>query len=379
MENFHLSEKRERLLEILGRNPDESLDELARLSGFKNKTYLPRVTKQLKEKGYLSQPFYEVEYRTICRNRLTLVAVVVLFTRNYEEIMALFKKIDSYLRFYPIFEQSFKKFIITFLASDVRKVKEIMDYLVKKGIIHYYDFYRQDVKYALTNPAFRTHSGIPAPSVPSLDNLLEETDICDLTWKKYSGLRLNHCDLSLLMNLEAGTGECKLSAIQQYERTVRKNSFSYAQLKESFAKLTREGIVKKKYYVYPIPKEKCFRFILLVRSDDFEKTGRLVFNFGKHARLQKSVTYWISYTDRKIFGLIQCICDPLFLIDVLKKLDTYREIREKKFYFLRSYPLTYWSSQSITTDYYDYKTQTLYYPYQKYFSEIREEADSLLR
>jgi hypothetical protein len=116
-----------------------------------------------------------------------------------------------------------------------------------------------------------------------------------------------------------------------------------------------------------------------LRSDDFENTRKIVFNFGKNARLQKNITYWISYSDRKIFGLIQCICDPLFLIDVLKKLDTYREIREKKFYFLRSYPLTYWSSQSITTDYYDYKTQTLHYPYQKYFSEIREEADSLLR
>jgi hypothetical protein len=175
--------------------------------------------------------------------------------------MTLFKKINSYLRFYPVFEQSFNTLIITFLASDMRKAKEIMDYLVKNGIIHYYDFYRKDVKYALTNPVFREPSGASTSLEPSLDNLLEETDICDLTWKKYSGLRLNHCDLSLLMNLEAGTGECKLSAIQLYERTVRKNSFSYAQLKESFAKLTREGIVKKKYYVHLISKEKCFRFI----------------------------------------------------------------------------------------------------------------------
>jgi len=378
MEDIRLTEKRGKLLEILGKKPDLTLKQLADMLDFKNHTYIPRIVKQLRGAGYLSYPFYEIEYRKICRNRLTLAAVIALFKRDYRDIMAILKRIDSYLRFYPIFEQSFKKFVVTFLSSDIRRIKEIMDYLVKKGIFKYYDFYRQDGKFLLINPTFyEPSSGNPTTTIPKLNNLLEETEIPDLRWEKFSGTKLNFCDLRLLEDLEAGIGECKLPEIQIFERNIKRNNFSYSQLKESFKKLSEKGLIKKKYYVYPIPKEKCYRFLLLLRSDDFEKTRRLVFNFGKNARIQRSVSYWISYTDKKIYGMIQCMCDPLFLLEILRKLDTYEAIKEKKFYFLRSYPANYWASQSITTDYYDYENQTLHYPYKKYLAEIKEVVDSI--
>jgi hypothetical protein len=61
-------------------------------------------------------------------------------------------------------------------------------------------------------------------------------------------------------------------------------------------------------------------------------------------------------------------------------MDDIPEIIEKKMFFLRTFPATYWKSQSISMEYYDLENQELHFPYRSFFEAVEckvdEDADS---
>jgi hypothetical protein len=334
--------------------------------------YVSVVKKKLKEKGYISGPYYDVDLGRVTRNRLTRLIVVLMFQRNYSFIISLLKKIDCFITLYPVFEQSFKMLIGSFLCSDVDKLTAIFTYLLDRGILVYFDRYIQEDRWYLQNPHFVSNEKIPLDLVPSLGNLLKETTIPDLSQGEFCGVKMNECDLSLIEDLFIGIGGCNLRKISQYERKKEGLYFTYSELKQSLKKLLDHHIITKYYNIYPVPREKCSRFILLMRSSDPEKTERLLFNFGRNARLQERLTYWKSLSDGTRYGVVQCVCHPSFLITLLQNLDTYDEIEDKKFYFLRSFPASYWVMQTINTRHYDGAFCTLTYPYEHYAEIIKD-------
>jgi hypothetical protein len=367
--------KRRLILQYLGKYPNHSNEEVAAFCHYKNPVYISVVKKKLKEAGYISGPYYDVDLGGFVRNRLSRLIVVLMFRREYPFIIALLKKIDCFITLYPVFEQSFKMLIASFVCSDVEKLTRIFDYLLDCGILVYFDLYEQEDRWHLQNPFFVTHTGDPLHLVPSLDNLLEKTTSPDFSRGTFCGVKMNSCDLSLIEDLFIGIGECNLRRISQYERKKEGLYFTYSNLKLSLKKLLEHNIITKYYNIYPVPREKCSRFILLMRSSDPEKTRRLLFNFGKNARLQERLTYWRSLSDATQYGVVQCVCHPSFLITLLQNLDTYDEIEDKKFYFLRSFPASYWVMQTINTRHYDPESCTLTYPYEHYGEEIKKAVE----
>lgn len=371
----NLTLKRKLVLQYLETNPNITNDELAALSRYKNPVYVSAVKKRLEREGYLSGPYYDVDLGTFTRNRLTRLVAVLMFRKDYPFIIDVLKKIDCFVTLYPVFEQSFKMLIASFVCSDEQKLKRIFDYLSEQGVLVHCDLYVQESAWYLRNPLFLDR-GKPVSMTPSLEGLLRETEVPDLSSGPFCGKTLSTCDLSLIEDLFIGIGGCNLRKISQYERKKEGLFLTYSELKLSLKKLLEHKIISKYYNVYPIPRERCSRFLLLMRSSEKEKTDRLLFNFGKNARIQERLTYWTSLSGKEVYGVVQCVCHPSFLIKLLQDLDKYTEIEDKKFYFLRSFPASYWVMQSIVTKYYDSRTCTLYYPYEEYEEEIKKVVES---
>ena len=372
----NLTLKRKLLLQYIGKDPDITNDELAAFSEYKNPVYVSAVKRMLKRDGYISGPYYDVDLGRFTKNRLTRLVAVIMFRKDYLFIINLLKRIDCFVTFYPVFEQSFKTMIVSFVCSDEANLKRIFDWLLESGILEHCDLYVQEHAWYLRNPVFVTEDHDSIALIPSLDGLLDETDIPDLSYGTFCGMTLSKVDLSLIEDLSIGIGECNLRKISQYERKKEGLFFTYSELKTSLKKLLEHNIISKYFNLYPIPREKCSRFLLLMRSNEKEKTERLLFNFGKNARIQGRLTYWRPLSGKEAYGVIQCVCHPSFLIKLLQNLDKYAEIEDKKFYFLRSFPASYWVMQSITTQYYDPGSCVLYYPYQDYLEEIRKAVES---
>lgn len=367
--------KRKLILQYLGKYPNQSNEELASICLYKNPVYISVVKKKLKEAGYISGPYFDVDLGRFVRNRLSRLIAVLMFQRDYPFIISLLKKIDCFITLYPVFEQSFKMLIASFVCSNIEKLSRIFRYLLDCGILVYFDIYEQKDRWYLQNPSFVIHRDDPLPLIPSLENLLEKITSPDLSRGSFCEVTMHRCDLSLIEDLFIGIGECNLRRISQYERKKEGLYFTYSDLKLSLRKLLEHNIVTKYYNIYPVPRERCSRFILLMRSSDLEKTRRLLFNFGKNARLQERLTYWKSLSDDNLYGVVQCVCHPSFLITLLQNLDTYDEIEDKKFYFLRSFPASYWVMQTINTRYYDPESCTLTYPYEHYEKEIKKAVE----
>lgn len=372
----NLTLKRKFLLQHLGKSPDITNEELASLSKYKNAVYVSAVKRKLRRQGYILGPYYDVDMGKFTKNRLIRLVAVLMFRKDYPFLISLLKKIDCFVTLYPVFEQSFKMLIASFVCSDENKLKAIFTYLLEQGIVVHCDLYTQEDAWYLRNPLFVKTDGESASLTPSLDGLLQETEIPIFSLGEFCGITLNKCDLSLIEDLFIGIGECNLRKIGQFERKKEGNLLTYSELKLSMKKLTDHHIISKYYSVYPIPKDKCSRFLLLMRSDEKEKTDRLLINFGKNARIQERLTYWRSLSGKERYGVVQCLCHPSFVIKLLYELDRYEEIKDKRFYFLRSFPASYWVMQSINTRYYDPHACTLYYPYEEYLEEIKKIVES---
>jgi len=364
--------KRMLVLHYLGKNPNITNEELTVLSEYKNPVYVSAVLKTLKRDGYISGPFYDVDLGRLTRNRVTRMIAVLMFRRDYPFIINVLKQIGCFVTLYPVFEQSFKMLIASFVCSDELKLKCIFDWLLQHEILVHCDLYTQEDAWYLRNPSFFTHGREPVSFIPSLEGLLDETEIPGLAPGDFCGISLTRCDLSLVEDLFIGIGECNLRKISQYERKREGLLFTYSELKLSMKKLLEYEIVSKYYNVYPVPRVKCSRFLLLMRSSEREKTERLLFNFGRNARIQERLTYWKSLSEGEVYGVVQCACHPPFLIKLLQNLDKYEEIKDKKFYFLRSFPASYWVQQTIDTQYYDPESCTLHYPYDTYLEKIKK-------
>jgi hypothetical protein len=368
--------RRKLILQYLGKIPNITNERLAALSNYKNSVYVSAVKRRLKQAGYISGPYFDVDIGRFTRNRLCRLIAVLMFRKDYPYVINLLKKIGCFVTLYPVFEQSFRTLVSSFVCSDQEKLKEIFDYLLHCDILVHYDLYLQKTSWYLRNPLFVTRKNEPAPLIPSLDRLLDETEVPDLSLGEFCGESLTKCDLSLIEDLFLGIGECNLRKISQYERQKEGLFLTYSELKSSARKLLDLNIIKEYYNVYPIPREKCSRFILLMRSSHREKTDRLLFNFGKNVRIQERLTYWTHFSGGQDYGVVQCVCHPSFLIKLLQDLDRYGEIEDKKFYFLRSFPASFWVMQTIDTKWYNPETCTLYYPYDQYLEEVRKAVES---
>lgn len=112
-------------------------------------------------------------------------------------------------------------------------------------------------------------------------------------------------------------------------------------------------------------------FHLFLKFDDSGLTQRALYNFARGGRIYKKCVLLNDW------GMIACTSHPLFLTDLMHKLDSIDEIKEREVYPIRSFPpRKYYFRHFPELIYYDFETQTLEYPYRVYEEKIKERLEN---
>ena len=355
-----------KLLQYLGKNPELTNKELASMLGLKNFPYVSSLKSALEEKQYCVGPYYQTDYSRIFKNRVRKAVAFVLFEQSYQFMLQLLKKIECFSYVYPIEERFFRSYMAGIFDSDTGAIKKIFDYLKREGIIFHYELYLQEGHTCVIPPMFLVDSE-EATFVPPLDNLLQETEVTDLSYGPFEGISLSLPEQLLVSSFEQGVHV--LTQIMEEKRTDGA-FFTYAEWKAAKDRLVSHQVVQPVYDVFPLPTMDCSHFFLFVHTESISDMQKVLFNFGENSRLHKKVFLWTSYETQTTYGVIYCISHPLFTIKLLRQLDMYEEIIDKKFFVLRK-EFSYWEGKSISMEYYDPVSCTLRYPYKEYLEKIK--------
>jgi hypothetical protein len=356
-----------KLLDFLGKNPEYTNKELAHAIGLKNPSYISTLKAQLEKKHYFVGPCAQTDYGKIFRNRIRKAIIIVLFEQSYQNIVALLETIASFSYLYPIEERFFKGYIMGIFNSNTEAIIKIFDYLKEEGIIFHYELYQQDYQTHVITPSFYNQSE-KTPFVPVLDNLCAETPIPDMEFGSFSDITLSEPEQILISYFEGGLW--KLTHIMDTERD-RGRFYTYAEWKSAKDQLRSRGVIRPVCDIFPLPTMNCAHFFLFIRTPDLTTTKKILFNFGKNARLYRKVFIWTSYKTQAPYGVIYCISHPEFTIRLLRQLDMYRGIEDLKFFVIRK-EFSLWRGKSITMDTYDAQNQVLDYPYTQYMEYLQE-------
>ncbi|MBU7024176.1 MAG: hypothetical protein HXS40_08405 [Theionarchaea archaeon] len=361
-----------KLLDYIGKCPELTNKELAHLLELKNPPYVSTLKRLLHEKEYFIGPYYQTDYGKIFKNRVRKAIAILLFEQSYGFMVSLLKNIGCFSYIYPIEERFFKRIMISIFDSDTEAVKNLFDFLKKEGIIFHYELYVQDHQTYVIPPVFLRNSE-EASFVPSLDNLLDETEIPDFSFGHFEDLQLSIREQELITYFEQGRSV--LTDIMEQEKE-QENFYTYAEWKDAKALLIERNILQPVCDIFPLSYWKCSHFFLLVRTPACLTTKKMLFNFGKDSRLYKKIFLWTSYHTGRMYGVIYCISHPEFTIKLLNQLDRYNLIEDEQFFVLRK-TISLWGGQSISMEHYDPEHQTLYFPYEDYLEKMKMVLEEL--
>jgi hypothetical protein len=251
--------------------------------------------------------------------------------------------------------------IAGFYSSDNAKMRSLLQLLKKNGIISEYVIRLSHHNRIMENPNFH---GDP---IPSIDTLLDPVCASDYSYGQFR-TEWNQCDMALLPHLLTGYKGTKLIEILKKEKEYDRK-WTYNQINYSHKKMITAGLISREYAISPFPYDQCVHFILFIKPNLPRTTIHILHNFGRGERIYK------EHMPFKEWGLIECISHPLFLINLLDKLDSIEEIAEKELYHVRSLlPQKYWLNPMPEFPY-DFDTSTVEYPYDRYREKMKEKLE----
>lgn len=367
--NNRITDSEKELLHTIGKNPEASMKELLSHTKYKWEKTIKRKIKQLKEQPVLYGPLYDTNYPKLCKNPFHKLHCILDLDldQNCETVISYLKLIEPLRFVIPILSSHRKLLTAGFSSSDNAAMVTIFEILKENGIISDYII-----------RAFRSKRIVENPNLfgdfnPSLDDLLTPCSIPDMSLDHHD-TAWTECDISVLPYLEGGA---KLIDILREEKKVQKN-WTYEQIKYSREKMAKNGLIKKGYVFDPFPPPQCVEFRLIFKAKDAALIPRILYNFGKGERLLKGYAVLQELGGKKCkLGSINCTSHPLFLKDLIHKLDSIDEIREKEIYTMRSFPPAenYFFIRPLELKYFDVDKQTLEYPYRVYEEKIREKIE----
>lgn len=359
-------------LRNIGKNPYISDEELVKIIGYRRKGKLTKLRNLLRRAGYISSPYYEIDYGKIMKNNFQIIYALIVFEGRYEYIEEILFLMKNCYRFYPLMEMRYCMCMTSFFVTDEKTFIDTLEYLREKGIIIQYTLFRNNFRWYRRYPEF-SYDDDHSLFIPNFENLFEDTEIPNLEYGTYED-PLNFCDLRVLMHL--GVRRDSLSEIQRYEYHKFKNSFSYIELSKSYRKLIEKGIATKYYIIRPVPKEICHRGILILRFEEFDMTRKAVFNLGKNKRVMERITYWRSMDNLRRYGVIHFFYDSTFFTKLINRIDEMEGIEYIKMFFLKNYPPKNVKRRSDFMEYYNIETQELHIPHKKFFETVRERIET---
>ena len=358
-----LTEIRKNLLSEISKNPYATNKRLMEVMG-SDETYPAIVKRQLTEQGYLIENNFELDYGKICKNRVDILYASLVFDGSYEYIQELLENIRSYRASFSLIDICFSSYLVSFYSDNNEKIKKILDYLVEKNILYSYVLYKRSKKYYWRYPVFSQKK--EKYNSLSTENLLKDTDTPDLEFGEFDR-RISYMDIRIIDNLQKGRFKCR--KIYEYEKK-NGNSFSYFKIKEHFRELIKDKIIEKKPYVFPFPYNECYKFVLCIETDDFEKTKKIIFNIGRNERIFAKITYVSSIDGKRKFGFAEFVTSPIFFVNLMRIIDRVEEIREKRVYTVKNY-LQGFPMRKHPLNYYDLRRQEIHYPFDKFFQDLK--------
>jgi DNA-binding Lrp family transcriptional regulator len=360
-----ITDSEKQLLHAVGSNPEASIKELLEYTEYKWERTIKRKLKRLKEQDILQGPMYYTNYSRLCKNPLHKVVCIIESNQSYETVISYLKMIESLLWILPVLSPHKRVMKMMYYSTDNEAMIDILQLLKENGIISDYVFRVMRYRGKVENP------NLYGDINPVLDNLLDPCDIPDMSLQPHD-TAWNECDIAVLPYLERGT---RLIEILRKENHNSK-TWTYEQIKYSREKMVKNGLIEKLYMFFPFPLDQCLRFGLFLKTEDAALTHRIVHNFARGERINKQCALHEGWGDINIWGSVGCASHPLFLKDLMHKLDAVEEIVEKEVYQIRSFPhKKYFFSQPSRLDYYDVETQTLEYPYHVYEEKIKEKIE----
>lgn len=364
-QQYPMTENEKELLNILGRHPELSLKDLVNYTKYKRVSSIARKIRHFRERNILWGPTYQIDYGKLCKNPIHSLFCIVELGQSYETVIEYLKLIEPLVWVYPVLSSHKELLSVLFISSNDAEVKALLQVLKDNHIITDYIVRVRRYQVVLENPDF---FGDP---VPSLDTLCEPCEFFDISFGHHD-IELNECDIRILSYLQGGFNSLTLIEILKKERKLHNRKWTYEQLKYSHKKMSKNRLIKKIYFIYPFPLDQCADFFLFLKTEDMELTQRILCNFARGGRIHK------EYTLCDDWGAIGCISHPLFVIDLMHKLDQVDEIKKKELYHIRSFtPGMSYVGQYSEFEYYDVETQTLEYPYRIFKEKIEEKLDEM--
>ena len=148
--------------------------------------------------------------------------------------------------------------------------------------------------------------------------------------------------------------------------------------------MVKNGLIEKKYLVFPFMYDQCTDFNMFLKTEDEELTQRILYNFARGARITK------EYVLCENWGYVGFASHPLFLTGIMHKLDKIEAITEKELYQIRSTPdrkekelyqirstpdRERFFAKPPEFAYFDVDEQTLHYPHHVYEEKIKEKLE----
>jgi len=351
------------LINIMGRLPETSPKELVNYTKYKWVSTVVRKLDYLKEQDIVWGPYYVIDYGKLCKNPLNVLVCIIESHQSYEIVIPYLTLVEPLKWIYPVLSPHKKLLHVGFISSDDRSMEEILEMLAHHDIISDYVTRSCSCKWILQNPDF---FGDPDPPLEELLNLRELPDMSlgchDTEWSE--------CDIRMLPYLQVGFKGTKLTEILRAEKKLYSRKWTYEQIKYSREKMVKNGLIEKRYSISPFSRNQCAHFVLFLKTEDVSLTRRILCNFAEDERIFK------EYTLCGEWGMLVCQSHPIFLTNLMQKLDKTDQIVEKELYQLRSYPGKYFFKQSLEDRHYDFDKQTLVYPYTMYKEKIEEKIES---
>jgi len=361
MEKPHqLTDSEKELLTVIGKYPEIPMKELLNHTTYKWESTVVKKLEKLKEQQILYGPVYDINYGILCRNPLHKLVCILEFTQDYETVTEYLKLIESIIWIFPVLSSHKKVLNAGFISSNDAEVRDLLQLLKDSNVISDFIIHACPSKRMVENPHFSGDFN------PSLDNLLDLCDLPDISFGHHD-TDWSECDIRILPYLRRGA---KLMEILKDERRVHHRIWTYEQIRYSYEKMVENKLIEKKYIYRPFPCNQCAHFDLFFKTEHKKLTLRILCNFAKGARIYKEYMLFDQW------GMLVCISHPVFLTDLMHKLDQVDEIKEKEVYQARSNSRVYSFGQPLETKYFDFDAQTLEYPYYVYEEKIKEKLES---
>lgn len=358
-----MTDREKELLNTLGKYPNMSLKELVSRTRYKRVSSISRKLEQFRELRILVGPAYYPDWGKLCKNSFNRIFCTLETELRLDTVISYLKVIESLAWVFPVLSGHKTLLYVEFVSTNDAETKSLLQLLKENNIVTDCIIHISSHNKTMVNPdLFRDFN-------PSLDNLLNPCDIPDASYRQHD-TNWNECDIHIFPYLMEGNEGIKLIEILKAEKKLGR-IWTYEQIKYSREKMVKNKFIRKEYVIFPFPYQHCVHFILALKSEDVGLTQRIACNFAKESRVYKEYTICEDRT------LVEFVSHPLFLTNLMYKLDSIDEIEEKGIYQIRSlFPSEYTFLRPPELKHFDFETQTIEYPYHIYREKIKEKLES---